>query len=197
MDERTEKLRLIKEELIAFTGSSLSDERRSQGNHPVIGEGNHYARIMFIGEAPGRNEAKKGRPFCGHAGKILDELLKEVGIKREEVYITNIVKDRPPANRDPLPEEISAYAPYLDRQIAIIKPEIIATLGRFSAHYILLKFGLEEMIQPISALRGKSFKADTRYGPIKIVPFFHPASAIYDKSKKKILSNDFKILKEL
>jgi len=90
----------------------------------VIGEGSHFSKIMFVGEAPGRNEAKTGRPFCGAAGKILDDLLGSVAIKREDVYITNIVKDRPPQNRDPLPEEIDSYGPFLDRQIEIIQPKV-------------------------------------------------------------------------
>ena len=150
-----------------------------------------------MGEAPGKNEAKKGRPFCGHAGKILNELLEEVKIKREDVYITNIIKDRPPSNRDPLPEEILAYAPFLDRQITIIQPKIIATLGRFSAHYIFTKFGLKDQVQPISVLRGKIFNAKSDYGEIKIIPFFHPASVIYDNSRKQFLLDDFKKLKKL
>src|SRR3989344_4714607 len=98
---------------------------------------------MFIGEAPGKNEAATGRPFCGVSGRILDELFVSAGIDRKNVYVTNIVKDRPPANRDPLPEEISTYARFLDRQIDIIQPKVIATLGRFSMDYIMRQFGLE------------------------------------------------------
>ena len=97
---------------------------------------------MFVGEAPGKNEAKTGRPFCGAAGKILDNLLAHAGIERKNVYITNIVKDRPQQNRDPLPGEIKIYGPFLDRQIDIIQPKVIATLGRYSMDYIMRKFGL-------------------------------------------------------
>lgn len=193
MNDVTEKLRQIKEEIISFEGSSLAAERRKNGTFPVIGEGAHNARIMFVGEAPGKNESLTGRPFCGKAGKILDDLLSSVGIERGAVYITNIVKDRPPANRDPLPDEIEAYAPFLVRQIELIRPEIIVTLGKFSSHYILAKFGLKEIIGPISTLRGRIFEVDG----MKIFPIFHPASAIYDGSKMQQLLDDFKKLKNI
>ncbi len=195
-DKRGQKLREIKEEVINFQGSPLAEIRRAGGYYPVIGEGNHYARIMFVGEAPGKNEAKWGRPFCGSAGQILNELLEKIELKRESVYIANILKDRPPANRDPLPEEIVSYAPFLDRQIKIIQPKIIVALGRFSAHYLLNKFGLANEIKPITVLQGKVFEVYSKYGEIKIIPFLHPASAIYDPRKKEILFNYFKLLKK-
>src|SRR3989344_9619517 len=125
-NEKTEKLRAIRDEVLVLKKSPLYDYRKRNNYYPVIGEGNHDALVMFIGEAPGKNEALKARPFCGAAGKILDELLGSIGVKREDVYITNIVKDRPPENRDPTPEEIGMYAPFLDRQIDIIAPKIIA-----------------------------------------------------------------------
>ncbi len=194
MNKKTEQLKKIKEEIISFNESFLSIERKKNGTMPVIGEGSHDAEIMFIGEAPGKNESLTGRPFCGTAGKILDELLASVDIERESVYITNIVKDRPPANRDPLPEEIEAYTPFLDRQIEIIKPKVIVTLGRFSSHYMLTKFGFEKMIKPISLIRGKIFETENG---LKLLPIFHPASAIYDRSKKQILLDDFQLLKKI
>src|SRR3990167_376545 len=120
-EDRKELMRKIKDEVVALKKSPLYKFRIESKNLPVIGEGSHYSKIMFIGEAPGRNEAKTGRPFCGAAGKILDKLLEHANISRNDVYITNIVKDRPPYNRDPLPDEIEAYAPFLDRQINIIK----------------------------------------------------------------------------
>ncbi|CAN5147840.1 hypothetical protein BH11PAT1_BH11PAT1_5670 [soil metagenome] len=115
LSEKTEQLRLIRDEVWNLSTSPLYSYRKSQKYYPVLGEGNHDANLMFIGEAPGATEAKQGRPFCGAAGKILDELIKSIGLKRNDVYITNIVKDRPPQNRDPLPEEITAYSPFLDR----------------------------------------------------------------------------------
>ncbi|MEK7186706.1 MAG: uracil-DNA glycosylase, partial [Patescibacteria group bacterium] len=152
---KTEELKKIKDEIVGLTTSPLYAERVANKVFPVIGEGNHDAEIMFIGEAPGENEAKTGRPFCGRAGKVLDELLKSVSINREDVYVTNVVKDRPPKNRDPFPEEISIYAPFLDRQIEIIKPKVVATLGRFSIQYVMNRYGLECELAPISVLHGK------------------------------------------
>lgn len=190
----TELLKKIKDEVVKGTMLPLYQDRIKNKNFPVIGEGNHYADIMFVGEAPGRNEAATGRPFCGAAGKILDELLVSVGIKREEVYITNIVKDRPPHNRDPLPAEIEAYASFLDRQIEIIKPKIIATLGRFSMQYMMEKFGLHRELKSISQNHGKTFEAHASYGDVAIIPLYHPAVAVYNNNMKEILTHDFKVL---
>jgi DNA polymerase len=163
----------------------------------VIGEGSHDAKILFIGEAPGKNEALTGRPFCGASGKLLDTLLDSVGIHRADVYIGNIVKDRPPENRDPLPSEIELYAPFLDRQIDIIQPKVIATLGRFSMEYIMRKFGLTAQLESISRAHGKAYQAVASYGPITIIPLYHPAAAIYNQSLKATLAEDFKVLRTL
>src|SRR3989338_5961554 len=133
-------MKQIKDEVLSLTGSPLYAYRVKNNFFPVIGEGSHDAKIMFVGEAPGKNEALSGRPFCGAAGKILDELLAEIKIPREDVYVTNIVKDRPPENRDPLPSEIDAYGPFLDRQIEIIRPKRIALFGRSAMFYIMKKF---------------------------------------------------------
>ena len=197
MEERTKQLKKIKDEIVNAKNSPLYNFRIKNKFLPVIGEGNHYTKIIFIGEAPGKNEALTGRPFCGAAGHILDELLKSIGLDRKEVYVTNIVKDRPPFNRDPLPEEIEYYGPFLDRQIEIIKPEIIATLGRFSMAYIMKKFGLESELKSISVIHGKIFSAKTSYGEIKIIPLYHPAVAIYNNNTMEILKKDFEILKNL
>jgi len=196
MNNRTEQLRKIKDEIVNAKNSPLYNFRIKNKFFPVIGEGSHYAKILFIGEAPGKNEALTGRPFCGAAGKVLDELLASIGIDRKEIYVTNIVKDRPPFNRDPLPEEIEYYAPFLDRQIEIIKPEVIATLGRFSMAYIMKKFGLESELKSISIIHGKIFSTETSYGKIKIIPLYHPAVAIYNNNTMEILKKDFEILKE-
>jgi len=196
MDDRTEQLRKIKDEIVSAKNSPLYDFRIKNKFLPVIGGGSHYAKIMFIGEAPGKNEAETGRPFCGAAGYILDELLRSIGLDRKEIYVTNIVKDRPPFNRDPLSEEIEFYGPFLDRQVEIIKPEVIATLGRFSMAYIMKKFGLQSELKSISQIHGKIFIAETSYGKIKIIPLYHPAVAIYNNSTKEILKKDFEILKK-
>jgi len=188
---KTELLKKIKEEVVNLKESPLYKDREQNKFFPVIGEGNHDAEIMFIGEAPGAREAATGRPFCGSAGKVLDECLQKAGIERKEVYVTNILKDRPPKNRDPLPEEIAIYSPFLNRQIEIIQPKIIAPLGRFSTEYILKNFNLEEKIKPITMLHGSFINAKASYGVIKILPLLHPAVAIYTQSKKDLLIKGF------
>lgn len=187
-------MRQVKEDVVALVSSPLYAERIANKVFPVIGEGSHNASIMFIGEAPGKNEAATGRPFCGASGRILDELLLSAGIAREQVYITNIVKDRPPGNRDPFPEEIEAYAPFLDRQIAIIQPKVLATLGRFSMEYVMSRYGLLGELKPISVLHGKVFQGKAPHGEVLVVPLYHPAVAIYGASKKDTLKEDFRVL---
>lgn len=196
IEKRKELMKQIKDEVVLLKDSPLYKERVANKVFPVIGEGSHFAEIMFIGEAPGKNEAATGKPFCGASGKILDELLESVKLPRKEVYVTNIVKDRPTGNRDPLPEEIEVYGPFLDRQIEIIQPKIIATLGRFSMDYIMRKFGLDFDIEPISKIHGKIFETQTSFGKIKIIPLYHPAVAIYNNSTKDTLKEDFKRIVE-
>lgn len=189
-------MKKIKEEVLNNTSLPLYEEREANKVFPVIGEGSYDADIMFIGEAPGRNEAKFGRPFCGESGKLLDELLSLINIDRENVYITNIIKDRPPFNRDPSPEEITSYSPYLDRQIEIIRPKVIATLGRYSMRYILDKLGCQDVKGSISELHGKEFSGKHCGDEVVIVPLFHPAVAIYNRNRKSELIDDFKILEK-
>jgi DNA polymerase len=190
-----EAMKQIRDELLTFTASPLYIERIENGMFPVIGAGSHDAKIMFIGEAPGKNEAKTGRPFCGASGRVLDELLAHVGVKRDDVYITNIVKDRPTNNRDPKPEEIELYAPFLDRQIDIIQPKVIATLGRFSMEYVMRRYGLEAKLDTISTLHGQQFVTKMSYGDVTIVPLYHPAVGIYNRNQLPELKRDFEVLK--
>jgi len=190
-----EELKNVKNEVLNCRKCSLYQDRIKNKFYPVVGEGSHQAKIMFVGEAPGLNEAKTGRPFCGMSGKILDELLESVNIKREDVYITNILKDRPPGNRDPQPEEIKACTPYLERQIDAISPKIICPLGRYSMKFLMEKFGLGNQIEGISKIHGKSFKSDNLFQGVTIIPFYHPAVATYNPNIKKVLEEDFKILK--
>jgi len=166
---------------------------RNRGN-AVPGEGNLDATIMFIGEAPGYWENVKGRPFVGAAGKLLDETLKGIGLSRSDVYIANILKDRPPENRDPQPEEIQACAPYLDRQIEIIKPKAIVTLGRHSTAYILAKAGIEAV--GITRARGKVYEAELLSLKVRVIPTYHPAAALYYPKYKDALEKDFQIIKD-
>ena len=190
--KKSNLLEKIKKDILSLNSSPLYAYRIESGSFPVIGEGNHDAKLMFIGEAPGAREAKTGRPFCGTAGKLLDWCLDEIGFNRSDAYITNIVKDRPPQNRDPSPEEIEVYVPFLDKQIEIIKPQIIAPLGRFSSIYIMKKFGLVREILPITQMLGKVFSVDK----FKIIPLLHPAAAIHNPHKKDILLQGFKVLQK-
>jgi len=191
-----ELLKKIKDDIVTLKESPLYKERIQNKVFPVIGEGSHDSRVIFIGEAPGKNEAATGKPFCGAAGRVLTELVESVGLKREDVYITNIVKDRPTDNRDPLPEEIKIYAPFLDRQIDIIQPKVITTLGRHSMAYIMEKFGLISELKSISQIHGKVFDTKTSYGQVKVIPLYHPAVALYQNSLKSQMFEDFKNLKE-
>jgi uracil-DNA glycosylase family 4 len=149
----------------------------------VPGEGPENAQIMFIGEGPGFNENQQGRPFVGAAGQFLEALLKSIGLKRSDVYICNVVKCRPPENRDPLPAEIAACRPYLDRQIALIKPRLIVTLGRYSmAPYF--------PGESISKVHGQARK----WGEQLVVAMFHPAAALHQPKYKTEIETDFKKL---
>jgi uracil-DNA glycosylase len=196
LEERFERMKEIRTELLQFKESPLYQYRVDNKFFPVVGEGSHTAHIMFVGEAPGKNEAETGRPFCGKSGKVLDEMLESISLNRSDVYITNIVKDRPQENRDPTDEEIKLYAPFLKRQIDIIQPKVIATLGRFSMSYIMTHFGLVNELGAISAVHGKEFVAKTDYGPITIIPLYHPAVALYDGSNRETILNDIQVLKK-
>lgn len=196
MDKKTEQLKQIKDEILALKESPLYEYRTENHYFPVIGEGNHDADIVFIGEAPGENEAKTARPFCGAAGRVLDELLASIELDRKKVYVTNIVKDRPPGNRDPLPSEIALYGPFLFRQINIIQPKVIATLGRFSMQWILEQFKSPSAGGAISKLHGQLVPVTTEYGEAVVIPLYHPAVALYKASEKEVLKKDFGILKD-
>lgn len=161
---------------------------RESAANLVFGEGNPDAKIYFLGEAPGRFEDKSGRPFVGQAGKLLDKLLQSIGLKRESVYISNIVRFRPPENRDPKPEELAAFAPYVDEEIKIIDPKVIVTLGRFS----LNKF-LPEV--KISAVHGQPQKIIRQGKKVTVVPMYHPAAALRNGQIRKQLEKDFLGLK--
>ncbi len=186
------QLKKIKDDVLKCQKCSLYQTRK----FPVIGQGNHQAKIVFIGEAPGASENLTGVPFCGAAGKILDELLESVGIKREDVYIANILKCRPPGNRNPEKKEIEACTPYLEKQIEIINPKVICALGNFSTGFILEKYGLKDQIQGISKIHGNIFDPVNESGSLKIISFYHPAAAAYNSNMKEILKKDFEILKE-
>jgi DNA polymerase len=153
----------------------------------VFGEGNPDANILFLGEGPGYWEDQKARPFIGNAGALLNKLLQLIKLEREDVFITNVVNHRPPNNRDPLPEELEAYKPYVDKIVEIIDPKIVVTLGRFS----MAKFipGVK-----ISAIHGKVFKVNWNGKTLAVVPMYHPAAALRRLEVKRQLEDDFSAL---
>ena len=163
----------------ACTRCTLSQKR----TNAVPGEGSRSADIVFVGEGPGFHEDQQGRPFVGPAGRLLDELLASVGLDRKDVYITNMIKCRPPNNRDPLPGEIEACKPYLDEQIEMIAPKVIVALGRYS----FSKFFPDE---PIGKARGKP----RRWNGLIVYPMYHPAAALRNGSLRTALERDFQSL---
>ena len=150
----------------------------------VLGDGNSNADIVFIGEAPGKNEDEQGLPFVGAAGNFLNEMLASIGLERDDIYITNIVKYRPPNNRDPLPEEKKAFWPYLVQQIDVIEPLIIVTLGRHSMEYFLPDL-------KISAIHGQPKRMTFGKRKVVILPLYHPAAALYNGGMRETLLEDF------
>lgn len=156
----------------------------------VFGEGNPDAEIYFLGEGPGFHEDKLGRPFVGQAGKLLDQLIESIGFKREDVYISNVVRFRPPENRDPSLEEIEAFRPYVDREIEIVNPKLIVTLGRFSMGKFLL--GVK-----ISQVHGKSKVVQWQGRTVVVVPMYHPAAALRSLDIMRQIREDFKIIPEM
>ncbi|MCX8177365.1 MAG: type-4 uracil-DNA glycosylase [Candidatus Bathyarchaeota archaeon] len=160
----------------------------------VPGEGSSDAKIMFIGEAPGYWEDIQGKPFVGAAGKLLDRLLTEACLSRDRIFIGNVLKCRPPGNRDPLPSELIACTPYLDKQIQAIKPKIIVTLGNYSTAYLFSKAELK--FNGISSLRGKFYKIKLLNLEVTVFPTLHPAAGLYSTRYRQVIIEDFKRLKE-
>jgi len=159
-------------------------ELREQATQLVMGDGNPNADIVFIGEAPGKQEDEKGLPFVGASGKFLNEMLAAAGLKREDVYITNIVKYRPPNNRDPLPEEKREFWPYLMRQIEIIQPKVVITLGRHSGAAFIPNL-------VISKDHGRARTVKYHDYEFLVIPLYHPAAALYNGSMRQVLIDDF------
>lgn len=164
--------------------ANICPELAAQATNLVMGDGNTDADIVFIGEAPGKNEDEQGLPFVGAAGKFLNEMLAEAGMDRSDVYITNIVKYRPPSNRDPLPEEKQAFWPYLLRQLQVIEPKVVITLGRHSMEYFLPDM-------KISQIHGQAKRIKFGDDTLVIVPLYHPAAALYNGSLRQTLIDDF------
>ena len=193
--QKEDMLKAVRDDLVNASQSPLYAFRTSSGYFPVPGEGNADANILFLGESPGKNEAEQGRPFVGPSGEILEEMLNTIGIHRADVYITNLLLDRPPDNHEPLPEELDFYAPFVDRILDIVQPAVIGTLGKFATQYILGKLGLPEANAKMKDVHGKLLKASMPYGEVHVIPMLHPASITYSPSQKSILRQDFQKLK--
>jgi DNA polymerase len=173
------QLEEIKDRMVAMARQKFPD-LVAQATQPVFGDGNHDAEIVFIGEAPGKNEDLKGLPFVGAAGKFLDEMLSMVSLKREDVYITNIVKFRPPGNRDPFPEEKTAFLPYLEAQLDVIQPKLVVTLGRHSLNCFLPDLQISQVHGKPKRFKGRVY-----------MPLFQPAAALYNGGMRQTLIDDF------
>lgn len=178
MDTNLDQLR---EQLRSWKGCELHKSAK-----PVLGEGNPKADVMFIGEAPGQKENELGRPFVGPAGQLLDELLHSIGLQRGDVYISNVVKYRPPGNRDPTPEEKEQCMPWLKMEIAIIRPRVICPLGRHALGHFFQTLS-------ITAVHGKPLKLTES---VTIFPIYHPAAALHNPGLREALATDFQHLKK-
>jgi len=185
--EKAHAMRALEEEIIA---KNITPELAEQAIQLVIGDGNLNADIVFIGEAPGKKEDKQGIPFIGAAGKFLNVMLEEAGMARSDVYITNIVKYRPPKNRDPSAAEKEAFWPYLLKQLEIIQPKVVITLGRHSMGYFLPTAAIWEV-------HGQPHEVTFGNQRLTVIPLYHPAAALYNGSLRQTLIDDFKAIPEL
>ena len=188
--DKAGKIARLREQIAGCRRCALHETRTLT----VPGEGDPDADIMFIGEAPGRNEDRQGKPFVGRAGDIFDRLLASVELTRDQIYLCNILKCRPPNNRNPLVGEIQACVGSLDLQIKIVNPSVIGTLGNFATMYILEKFGIP--LRKISELAGTSLAVESQFGPKRIVPLYHPAVATYSPTKIDTLLEHFQVFRE-
>ena len=185
------QMKRLETEVAACTLCRLHESRLNT----VPGEGSLDSPVVFIGEGPGRKEDEAGRPFVGSAGKLLTSMLEIVGLKREDVYIANIVKCRPPKNRRPRSDEVKACTPFLDRQLSLIAPSIIAPMGNSSVSHILKKYRLENA--PIGDIHGSPFTVNAAWGEVKIFPLYHPAAILYNRSLESEMVKDFKALRKM
>lgn len=188
MEDKQRRLDAIRQKIL---GDHVTPELAAQATQLVFGDGNPDADVVFIGEAPGKNEDIEGKPFVGAAGKFLSEMLAGIGMKREDIYITNIVKYRPPNNRDPLPEEKKAFLPYLQAQLEVIRPKIVVTLGRHSLSCFLPDLQISKVHGEPKRIRINFHDGGHEGYPLVILPLFHPAAALYNGSMRQTLIDDF------
>ena len=185
-DDKQKKLDELKAKILA---DNVCPDLAASATQLVFGDGNPNASVVFIGEAPGKNEDIQGKPFVGAAGKFLNEMLAQIDMQREDIYITNIVKYRPPNNRDPLPDEKTDFLPYLQAQLDIIQPAVVVTLGRHSMNCFLPDL-------QISKVHGQPKRIKVQFmgnevTPLVILPLFHPAAALYNGAMRQTLIDDF------
>ena len=185
---KTEKMNQITSEARSCLECSLGEYRKNV----VVGSGSLDAEIVLIGEAPGRKEDESGLPFVGSAGKLLDGLLESVGLRREDVFIGNILKCRPPGNRRPKKTEVEACEGYLMRQLEIIKPRVIAPMGNSALSYFQSRYGFGDEV--IGDAHGKVYEVDASWGRVKVIPLYHPAAAIYRRHLLGELEEDMRKL---
>lgn len=192
---KIKQLEALREQIVA----ELDDDLAKAAQNLVFGKGNPDAPILFIGEAPGQKEDEQGIPFVGRAGKELDKFLNNIGLTLDDIYIANVLKYRPPKNRDPSKKEIQDHSPYLIQQIKIIKPIIIATLGNYSTKLLLANFNTKEMkkIKGIAEIHGKEHKIKFNDYETILIPLYHPAAILYRPRYRPELEEDFKIMKKI
>lgn len=171
--------------------SNICPDLAKQATQLVMGDGNPNADIVFIGEAPGKNEDIQGKPFVGAAGKFLNEMLATIGLERQDIYITNIVKYRPPENRDPTPEEKHEFLPYLQAQLEVIQPKIVVTLGRHSTNCFLPDLQISKIHGQPKRIKLALHQDKSKSLPIVILPLYHPAAALYNGGMRQTLLDDF------
>ncbi len=180
MTTKQQKLDELKQKIL---DDKVTPDLAKTATQLVFGEGSPNAEMVFIGEAPGKNEDLKGIPFVGAAGKFLDEMLATIDLKREDIYITNIVKYRPPGNRDPLPDEKSSFLPYLESQLEVIQPKLVVTLGRHSLNCFLPDLSIGQVHGQPKRYKGRVY-----------LPLFHPAAALYNGGMRQTLIDDFALI---
>lgn len=192
---KAEQLKEVEQKILTNMACPLKDSAKNL----VFGKGNPDAPILFIGEAPGEKEDEQGIPFVGSAGKELDKLLRSIGLTLDDVYIANILKYRPPDNRNPSVEEIYRHTPYLIEQIKIIHPKIICTLGNYSTKFILASFNIPTMkkIGGISTLHGKVNPITIDGMEFTVIPLYHPAAMLYNPRLRETLAQDFLSMQEI
>ncbi len=196
---------LLDELKAKIEAANVTPELKAGATQLVFADGSPDAQIVFIGEAPGKNEDEQGKPFVGAAGKFLNEMLEMIGLERKDIYITNIVKYRPPNNRDPLPEEKTEWLPYLQEQLAIIKPKLIVTLGRHSMDVLLPGLKISQVHGKPKRIRVARLESLVTSGAAAvtqvpdemtwvILPLFHPAAALYNGGMRQTLIDDFALI---